>query len=253
MLENHSKNCPQPKSSRAVCATCQRPIKVCLCGLIAKIDNQIEVGILQHPSETKQVKGTARIAELSLQRSQLWVGERLADLPGLVEWLGSGDSVFLLYPLIEGQTRSERAQETGLESGLGTKLGIKLGTESNVDKKTDQESVAVWSAERILASCAQEPDKFTRLKVLILDGTWRKTFKMMQVNPELKGLKRIELVPETPSQYAIRKQKNADSLSTVEAIYTLLSQLEGDTLKFQPLLTAFEGMQRQQLAFRQNR
>lgn len=198
--------------SRNVCQHCQRPEKVCICSFIQPILNEVEVGILQHPMESKQIKGSAVIATLSLKRCQLWVGESLADLPGLVNWLNKGERVFLLYPKIDNQKESYQAYTI------------------DALKQFDKQSI----------------------KILVLDGTWRKTYKIMQLNAELRGLNWVELNPIKPSQYKIRKQKDSQSLATVEAIYELLAQLEDSTNKYQPLLTVFESMQKQQLGFRQN-
>ena len=198
--------------SRNVCQQCQRPEKVCICEFIQSISNAVEVGILQHPTEVKQIKGSAVIARLSLKHCQYWVGESLADLPGLVNWLQKGERVFLLYPEIENQKESYRVHTI------------------DTLRKLNNQSI----------------------KILVLDGTWRKTYKIMQLNAELRGLNRVELNPINQSQYKIRKQKDSQSLSTVEAIYEVLAQLEDNAGKYQPLLTAFESMQNQQLAFRTN-
>ena len=56
--------------------------------------------------------------------------------------------------------------------------------------------------------------------------SWKKTRKMLYLNPELAALPRIMLQPQQPSEYRIRKQKNAQSLSTLEAVMALLSELE---------------------------
>lgn len=196
--------------SRSICPTCQRPIKVCLCAFIKEIDNPVEVGILQHPSEVDLVKGTAKIAQLSLSHCQTWCGEDLQELPGLVDWLAGDKAVFLLYPAIEGQL----------------------------------ESVEFYEVAQIRDLYAVE-----EFKLLILDGTWRKTHKIMMLNPVLRGLDRVTLRPKMPSAYRIRKQKNTTSLSTVEALYEALSQLEENSIRYQPLLNAFESMQQQQAAF----
>ncbi|GAB6070813.1 tRNA-uridine aminocarboxypropyltransferase [Thiomicrorhabdus hydrogeniphila] len=198
--------------SRNVCQACQRPEKVCICGFIQSISNIVEVGILQHPTEVKQIKGSAVIAKLSLSRCSFWIGESIDDLPGLVNWLQNGENVFLLYPEVENQKESYQTY--------------------------DIESVKEFDKQMI--------------KILVLDGTWRKTYKIMQLNAKLRELNRIELNPMNQSQYKIRKQRDAQSLSTVEAIYELLAQLENNTEKYKPLLTAFESMQNQQLAFRQD-
>lgn len=196
--------------SRPICPTCQRPTKVCLCVFIERIDNQIEVGILQHPSEVDLVKGTAKIAQLSLSHSHSWCGENLQVLPGLMEWLTGEKPVFLLYPAVEGQL----------------------------------ESVEFYTVEQIRDLHAVEG-----IKLLILDGTWRKTHKIMMLNSVLREMDRVSLQPSRPSAYRIRKQKDAASLSTVEALYEALSQLEEDSVRYQPLLKTFESMQQQQAAF----
>jgi len=198
--------------SRVICSQCHRPQKTCICEFIQPIDNQIEIAILQHPTEVKQTKGTAIIAKLALNQSQLWVGELLSDLPGLVDWLNDEKPIYLLYPKIDNQSENYQS----------------------------------WSIDKV------KENHCKHLKVLILDGTWRKTFKMMQLNSRLRSLPRIELDPELESQYKVRKQKDRNSLSTVEAIYDLLSQLESDAEKFKPLLKAFDKMQKQQLAFRKD-
>ncbi len=196
--------------SRPICPTCQRPTKVCLCEFIENIDNQVEVGILQHPSEVDLVKGTAKIAQLSLNHCQTWCGEELQDLPGLVDWLAGDKPVFLLYPAIEGQPEPFEFHDVAQIRDL-------------------------YSVKEI--------------KLLILDGTWRKTYRMMMLNSVLRGMDRVSLQPSTPSAYRIRKQKSASSLSTIEALYEALSQLEDDPVRYQPLLNTFESKQQQQAAF----
>lgn len=87
-------------------------------------------------------------------------------------------------------------------------------------------------------------------QLVILDGTWKKTRKMLFVNPMLASLPRIQLRPSATSQYAIRKQKNSVSLSTLEAVQQLLVQLESDPQKYQPLSIALQALVKQQLDFR---
>ncbi|MEA1988756.1 MAG: tRNA-uridine aminocarboxypropyltransferase [Pseudomonadota bacterium] len=195
--------------SRAICPNCSRPERVCICNFIEPIDNRVEIAILQHPTEVKQIKGTAIITQLALTHCKTWVGEQLSELPGLVAWLTDHKNVFLLYPEIENQVKDCEVFDVG------------------------------------------QIENLSDVKVLILDGTWRKTFKMMQLNPELQSLNRVSLTPTKESKYRVRKQKDSQSLSTVEAIYELLSQLENSTEKFKPLLEAFEKVQNQQLIFRE--
>ncbi|NPA72987.1 MAG: DTW domain-containing protein [Gammaproteobacteria bacterium] len=203
--------------ARDICSICDRPKRVCLCPHVSKRVNLCEVGILQHPSEACLIKGTAKIAQLSLSNCSIWVGESLDKLPGLVDWLTDSKQVFLLYPEIEGQT----------------------------------EAFTALSAEAVQAAYCVED-----IKVLVLDGTWRKTHKMMMLNKALRELNRIMIQPSSTSRYRIRRQKSPQSLSTVEAIYEVLSDIEGHRLAqagsnpYDVLIESFEAMQAQQEAFR---
>ncbi|MDG6778568.1 DTW domain-containing protein [Thiomicrorhabdus sp. zzn3] len=202
--------------SRKVCERCGRPEKVCLCPFITPLENRVEIGILQHPSEVKQIKGTAIIATLSLSHCRLWEGERFSDVGDFHDWLQQG-TVYLLYPELGDHAASKPVETRSL--------------------------VELKQALR----CAGEEGPL--VKILLLDGTWRKTHKMMMLNPELQSLPRLTLHPQRTSAYRIRKQKNDQSLSTIEAIYEVLSGLE-ENQSFEPLLEAFEQMNQQQLAFR---
>eukprot|EP01136_Pigoraptor_vietnamica_P003149 Opistho-1_new@32009 len=67
------------------------------------------------------------------------------------------------------------------------------------------------------------------LRLLVLDATWRKSRKMLHLNPWLQTLPRLALggvLP--PSRYgAIRKAHALHQLSTFEASLLALQQLEG--------------------------
>lgn len=87
-------------------------------------------------------------------------------------------------------------------------------------------------------------------RVVILDGTWKKTRKMLFLNPALGRLPRLQLTPTSASRYGIRKQKNAQSLSSLEATQQLLSALEQDTQKYAPLAEVLSAISRQYESFR---
>ena len=80
-----------------------------------------------------------------------------------------------------------------------------------------------------------------KLRVILLDGTWKKAFKMWQVSSNLHALQTVHLPKDLKGNYRIRKAPSENSLSTVEAGYHLLSLLEDD-VDFSPLLTAFDQM-----------
>ena len=77
---------------------------------------------------------------------------------------------------------------------------------------------------------------------ILLDGSWKKAYKLLMSNPFLQNLPKISINIEKESEYRIRKSPRADGLSTVEAGYYLLSQLENNKEKFVPLLTCFNKM-----------
>lgn len=85
------------------------------------------------------------------------------------------------------------------------------------------------------------PAEAGRLRLVVLDGTWRKSRKLLHLNPALQRLPRLALAEPPPSQYTIRKAHRPDQLSTLEATCLALAQLEQAPERYAPLLTAFSG------------
>lgn len=77
--------------------------------------------------------------------------------------------------------------------------------------------------------------------IILLDGTWRKVYRLLQSNPWLAKYPALHLEVNHESQYIIRKAKRSDSLSTLEATALVLTALDSrvDTT---PLFAAFEAM-----------
>ncbi|WP_025821835.1 tRNA-uridine aminocarboxypropyltransferase [Shewanella marina] len=63
-------------------------------------------------------------------------------------------------------------------------------------------------------------------RIIVIDGTWRKAYKMWQLNPWLQQYPVVHLAAESISQYTIRKAKRSDSLSTLEAVGLSIQALE---------------------------
>lgn len=89
-----------------------------------------------------------------------------------------------------------------------------------------------------------------RLRLIVLDATWRKSLKMLHCNPLLQALPRLALNEVPPSAYLIRKAHHAHQLSTLEAACHALAHLEQNRQRYQPLLACFDGFVSQQLSFR---
>jgi DTW domain-containing protein YfiP len=87
-----------------------------------------------------------------------------------------------------------------------------------------------------------------RLRLVVLDATWRKSRKMLHVNPELQNLPRLALHDVPASAYRIRKAHAPHQLSTLEAAALALGQMESDADRYRPLLQAFDGFVQQQAA-----
>jgi DTW domain-containing protein YfiP len=96
------------------------------------------------------------------------------------------------------------------------------------------------------ADLLTQPD---RLRLVVLDATWRKSRKMLYLNPGLQTLPRLALHDVPASAYRIRKAHAPHQLSTLEAAAVALAQLEGDAGQYRPLLQAFDGFVQQQSTF----
>jgi len=89
-------------------------------------------------------------------------------------------------------------------------------------------------------------------RLVLLDGTWRKTRKLLHLNPLLQQLPRLSLPDPPPSLYTIRKAQLPEQRSTLEAACLALGQLEGRPAHYAPLLQAFDGWVRSHDGARSN-
>jgi DTW domain-containing protein YfiP len=87
------------------------------------------------------------------------------------------------------------------------------------------------------------------LRLVVLDGTWRKSRKMLYLNPQLRSLPRLALQDMPASHYRIRKAHAPDQLSTLEAAAYALRRLGGGEALCQGLLCAFDGFVAQQAGY----
>lgn len=204
---------------RLTCPVCLRPQSTCICQWITPTVHQVEVVILQHPLEVNNAKGSARLLHLSLPHSALLTGEVFATdtLQALIS-----------APLQPQATASP------------PKYTILLYPDSPQDQALGLPAPPVLAPEQVSdPSC---------LRLIVLDGTWRKSRKMLYLNPLLHHLPRLALRDMPASSYRIRKAHKPDQLSTLEATCAALAQLEGGAEPFAPLLAAFDGFVAQQWA-----
>lgn len=102
-------------------------------------------------------------------------------------------------------------------------------------------SVLLYPADADHPASPAPPADPAQLRLVVLDGTWRKSRKMLHLNPALEQLPRLALHAPPPSRYLIRKAQRPGQLSTLEATCLALRQLEtGPQDRFRPLLSAFD-------------
>lgn len=203
---------PRATAPRAFCTPCQRPLRNCICDLVQPVAHATEVLILQHPLEVREAKGTARLLHLCLQRSRLEVGEQF-DNDALQSWLtqdwhgtpspSQPPRTVLLYP--------ESAHDPALPLLPAPPLP------------------PTW--------LESQP-----LRLVVIDGTWRKSRKMLYLHPLLQQLPRLGLRDLPASRYAIRRAHRAGQLSTLEATCCALAQLEPSNHGLEHLLQAMDAL-----------
>ena len=206
------------RPKRITCEQCLRPQSACICRWITPTAHAVEVMVLQHPLEERSAKGSARLLHLSLLRSRMVTGEVFDE-------------------------RSLRAL-------------LRNPFEPKTDPTSDEKHTVLLYPQD--ADGMSTPPIFTSeklsdpaaLRLIVLDGTWRKSRKMIYLNPLLQQLPRLSLRDVPSSRYLIRKAHRADQLSTLEATCLALAQLEENAARFQPLLNAFDGFVAQQAAQR---
>lgn len=90
------------------------------------------------------------------------------------------------------------------------------------------------------APSAQPTAAGARVRLVVIDATWRKSLRMLLEHPALAALPRLSLDAPAPTRYrAIRPARRADQVSTLEATVQALAMLEGPSFEAAPLLDAF--------------
>lgn len=99
----------------------------------------------------------------------------------------------------------------------------------------DEKAIAINSSANVVKTGGK---KISAL--ILLDGTWKKAYKLYAKNPFLLKLPTVKLTDGYESLYATRKTGKAGALSTLEACCHALSCLEHNDIKYKPLLNSFK-------------
>jgi DTW domain-containing protein YfiP len=204
-------------SLRPQCARCQRPARACICHCAQPIASAVQLLVLQHPLERGHAKNTARLLHLCLPGSRLEVGEVFAE-DDLQVWLHAPPASAVGLPLHP----------------------ILLYPQTPPDPQ-----LPLQPAPPLPPTWLQQPE---RLRLVLIDGTWRKSRKMLYGNPALQRIPRLALQDVPPGGYRIRKAHAADQLSSFEAGALALAQLQGwseDNPAWQQLQHSFEALMQQ--------
>lgn len=201
---------------RNICGSCRQPGFSCYCEYVKKFDPKIKFVILMHPIERRRRIATGRMSYLSLQDSELMVGQEFAANSKLNSILENpGYNCLVLYPGMKAVDISQSSSDA--KSALFVE-----------GKKT---------------------------VIIVIDGTWATAKKMMNRSPNLKKLPRICFTPSQPSRFRVRKQPRPECYSTIEAIHHTI-ELIGDFAGFDTansehdsLLYVFDKMVERQLDF----
>lgn len=207
-------------SRRAHCQRCLRPATACICACVQPVAHTTQVLVLQHPLEAQHPKGTARLLHLCLPHSRMVLGE---------SWPADA-----LQPLLhaawpaEGERPAEPAPD----------LTLLLYPPSPPDPTLPLQEPPPWS----MADLATLPAGAV-LRLVVIDGTWRKSRKMLYLNPALQQLPRLPLQDVPEGHYTIRKAHKPGQLSTLEATAAALQQLEAGNSTLHGLSQAMASMQ----------
>ncbi len=163
------------------------------------IDNQTTLIVLQHPSEVKNHKATVPMLSGSLNNVHVFVGEDFSSRDDVKSLLDKFSWPVLLYP-----------------------------SDSNCVVFDDVNDT------KVIIEANKKPDC-----LIVLDGTWRKAYKIYQLTHFLHEITHFALSEQFPCRYSIRKTDKKGALSTLEASCFMLSIVEQNAKRYQPLLDKF--------------
>jgi DTW domain-containing protein YfiP len=179
------------------CPHCRKPLGLCVCEGIERIDNKVSLLILQHPQEQDRELGTARLTALHCKDALLKIG---LSWPSLSKILG----------------RSTDPQRWAI---------LYLGSVKAAAVLPDRDVVVVNKSGNAVDHQEQALREIEG--IILLDGTWSQAKALWWRNAWMLKCKRVVLAPKRPSRYGkLRREPRSDGLSTIEAAAMLLARLE---------------------------
>lgn len=192
--------------------------------------------MLQHPQELRQAKNSVALLRLSLGHCEVVVGERFSheSLAALLH--RPGRDPYLLYPDVPAAPAPFVLSAAQLQPTPCRLPAPGVQHTQNTQPTPPAPHVASASSEWSV----QEESGGTRVRLVVLDATWRKSLRMLLEHRALAELPRLSLDTPAPTRYrAIRAARQPHQVSTLEATVHALALLEGPSFKGAPLLDAF--------------
>jgi len=109
-------------------------------------------------------------------------------------------------------------------------------------KKYGQQCAVLYPSDKAAVLSGVNSDIHLTKCLFILDGTWKKSYKMFMTNDWLQQLPHFTLTDDIVGRYQIRKTTKKNALSSLEACCYALTVLEHqgiDGSRYQPLLSSF--------------
>ena len=192
--------------------------------------------MLQHPQELRQVKNSVALLRLSLARCEVVVGERFSHEALVALLRRPGRDTWLLYPDVPAAP-APYVSAAPLLLPL-TCLSLTPGVPHEQTAPTTAPTPHVASASSVWPG--PEESGGARVRLVVIDATWRKSLRMLLEHRALAELPRLSLDTPTPTLYrAIRAARLPHQVSTLEATVQALSLLEGPAFDGTPLSNAF--------------
>jgi DTW domain-containing protein YfiP len=151
------------------------------------------------------------------------------------------DEIDTVATRLQGRVRTKvvlvtHAKELRRSTNTGFLLERVLGFEVRVrgakDRACDLEDLAAPGAQALLlypeegAPVLTLEDRPSHL--VVADGSWRQTTRMVYRDPVLARLKHVTLPPGPPGRYRLREAPRDDALCTLEAVARALELTEGE-------------------------
>lgn len=192
------------------CANCLKPEHLCVCEAVQPVDNKLQVVILEHPQEKREILGTAPIAKLQFRNAVVRVGLSWPNLKRIV----------------------------GREVDYKRWGVLYLGAAKQSDAAAGEEVAVVDKNGKPLPDSALILDDLEG--IILLDGTWSQAKSLWWRNAWLLKCRRIVLHPHFKSMYGqARREPRRESVSTLEAAAFVVSRLDGAPEMFDQVLKPF--------------